>query len=198
MVIESRRLWRPLSGFRTPSKRCVKIVGTSRLPMPNDMADARMKRSRRVKRLYDSTRMPDIATLANRKVVTPPRTGFGTTKAGLSICAELMRMGWRTGQKDTGYLAKDAEQYEEQTTETACCSVRTASDRNHAVILCEDRKGRHGEQGREESANTITLRREGERRSECVVSLNSPTRRPECGCRTPLLQLEREKPLRRR
>lgn len=78
MVIESKRPWRPLLGLRTPSKRCVKIVGTSKLPMPNDMADARINRSRRVKRLYESTRTPDTATLANRKVVTPPRTGLGT------------------------------------------------------------------------------------------------------------------------
>ena len=49
--------------------------------MPNDMAAARINRSRRVKRLYESTRMPDVATLANRNVVTPPRTGLGTIEA---------------------------------------------------------------------------------------------------------------------
>ena len=49
--------------------------------MPNDKAAASTKRSRRVNLLYDNTRIPDVATLANRKVVTPPRTGLGTAMA---------------------------------------------------------------------------------------------------------------------
>ena len=46
--------------------------------MPNEKAAARTNRSRRVKLMYESTRTPETATLANKKVVTPPRTGFGT------------------------------------------------------------------------------------------------------------------------
>ena len=78
IVIELKRPWRPLLGLSTRSKRCVKIPGTSRSPTPNAIAAARMKRSRRVKRLYDNTRTPETATDANRNVVTPPKTGFGT------------------------------------------------------------------------------------------------------------------------
>ena len=63
------------------------MVGTRRSPTPNDMAAARTKRSRRVNRLYDSTRIPDVATVANKKVVTPPRTGLGTDINQVSIWA---------------------------------------------------------------------------------------------------------------
>ena len=80
IVIESKRPCSPLFGLRTLSKRCVKMSGTSRLPMPNDSAAASTNRSLRVKRMYDSTRSPETATLANRNVVTPPKTGFGTEK----------------------------------------------------------------------------------------------------------------------
>lgn len=83
IVIESNSPWRPVLGLFTPSKRCVKMVGTSRSPTPNDKAAARMNRSRRVHRMYDSTRAPDTITLAKRKVVTPPRTGFGTVRREL-------------------------------------------------------------------------------------------------------------------
>jgi hypothetical protein len=30
--------------------------------------------------MYDSTRKPDVKTVAKRKVVTPPRTGFGMAR----------------------------------------------------------------------------------------------------------------------
>lgn len=50
--------------------------------MPNDSAAARTKRSRRVNRVYASTREPETATDANKNVVTPPRTGFGTVSSG--------------------------------------------------------------------------------------------------------------------
>ena len=78
IVMESSKPWRPLLGLSTPSNRCVKIVGTSKSPTPKDRAAATMKRSRRVHRTYASTRKPEAITLAKRKVVTPPRTGFGT------------------------------------------------------------------------------------------------------------------------
>lgn len=83
IVIDSKKPLRPLFGFLTPSKRWVKIVGTSRSPTPNESAAASTKRSRRVKRLYDRTRKPETATLANKKVVTPPRTELGTADAWL-------------------------------------------------------------------------------------------------------------------
>ena len=64
------------------------MVGTRRSPTPKESAAARMKRSRRVQRMYDSTRTPDVITDAKRNVVTPPRTGFGTGVEEVSV------MGW--------------------------------------------------------------------------------------------------------
>ena len=81
IVIESNRPCRPLFGLATPSNKWVKMSGTSKSPIPKENAAASTKRSRRVKRLYASTRTPDVATLANRNVVTPPRTEFGTVGA---------------------------------------------------------------------------------------------------------------------
>lgn len=84
-MIESNKPSRPLFGFLTRSKRCVKIPGTSKSPTPNEKAAARTNRSRRVKLIYESTRIPEMTTLANKKVVTPPRTGFGTVMIGSSL-----------------------------------------------------------------------------------------------------------------
>lgn len=78
--MESNNPCNPLFGLLTPSKRCVKIVGTIKSPMPNDNAAETMNRSLRVHWTYESTRRPEAITLAKRKVVTPPRTGSGTDK----------------------------------------------------------------------------------------------------------------------
>lgn len=78
IVIELKRPSNPALGFCTPSNKCSNIPGTRRLPNPKDNAAAITKRSRRVNLLYDKTRIPETATLANRKVVTPPNTELGT------------------------------------------------------------------------------------------------------------------------
>lgn len=80
MVIESNNPWRPLFGFFTPSKRCSNISGFNKLPTPNERAADRINLSRLVKRTSASTRIPDAATLAKRKVVTPPSTEFGMAR----------------------------------------------------------------------------------------------------------------------
>ena len=79
MVIESKKPCKPLLGWLTPSKRWVKIVGTRRSPTPKENAAAMIKQSRRVHRTSERTRAPEAITLANKKVVTPPNTGLGTT-----------------------------------------------------------------------------------------------------------------------
>ena len=74
----SKKPLNPDEGFLTPSNKWVKIPGTSRLANPKLNAAAMMNRSRRVNLTYANTLSPDVATLAKRNVVTPPRTGLGT------------------------------------------------------------------------------------------------------------------------
>lgn len=81
MVIELKRPCKPGDGFETPSNRWVNQSSTRRSPKPKAMDAARVKRLRRVQVKYDSTRIPEVNTVANRKVVTPPRTGLGTMAA---------------------------------------------------------------------------------------------------------------------
>jgi hypothetical protein len=76
--IASKRPLSPDEGLSTPSNKWVKISGTSRSPNPKHNAAAIMNRSRRVYLTYANTLTPDVATLAKRNVVTPPRTEFGT------------------------------------------------------------------------------------------------------------------------
>ena len=78
IMIDLKRPCRPLLELCTPSKRCVKISETRRSPVPKESAADRIKRSRRVNLRYDSTRIPEVMTLAKRNVNTPPTTGFGT------------------------------------------------------------------------------------------------------------------------
>ena len=74
----SKRPLNPEEGLRTPSNKWVKISGTSRFPNPKHNAAAMTNRSRRVYLTYARTLRPDVATLAKRNVVTPPRTELGT------------------------------------------------------------------------------------------------------------------------
>ena len=74
----SKRPLNPDEGLSTPSNKWVKMSGTSRLPNPKHNAAAMMNRSRRVNLAYANTLAPDVATLAKRNVVTPPRTELGT------------------------------------------------------------------------------------------------------------------------
>ena len=79
MVIEFKKPCSPLFAL-TLSNKCVKMSGTRRSPTPKENAAARMKRSRRVKCRYERTRTPETTTLANRNVVTPPRTELGMAR----------------------------------------------------------------------------------------------------------------------
>lgn len=74
----SKRPINPDDGSRTPSNRWVNMSGTSKFPKPKHKAAAMMNRSRRVYLTNANTLRPEVATLANKNVVTPPRTEFGT------------------------------------------------------------------------------------------------------------------------
>lgn len=77
----SKKPVRPLPfPIRALSNRCSKMPGTSRSPRPNDSAAPKMNRSRRCHLTKESTRRPEVATEANKKVVTPPSTGSGIAK----------------------------------------------------------------------------------------------------------------------
>lgn len=78
IVIESKRPCNPGLGLGTPSKRWVYHPWARRFPTPKLIAAARVKRFFRVQVMYDRTRIPDVITVANKNVVTPPRTGLGT------------------------------------------------------------------------------------------------------------------------
>lgn len=81
ITIESSKPFSPLvtpSPLALPSNRCVNSSGCKRSATPKERAAARTKRSRRVKGARAMTRRPETQTEAKRKVVTPPRTGFGT------------------------------------------------------------------------------------------------------------------------
>ena len=102
--------------------------------MPNERAAARTKRSRRVNSMYERTRMPEVATDANRKVVTPPRTGSGTT-GECQTARVAFRTTARTGKEDARDLAQDTEKDEEHAAESSRHTVGTARDCNNAVVL---------------------------------------------------------------
>ena len=63
--------------------------GTSIAPKPSDKDAVRMKRLRRVNGTVEMMRTPETATELNRKVVRPPRTGFGIAT---SAAANLEKM----------------------------------------------------------------------------------------------------------
>lgn len=77
MTILLNRPLRPALGESTRSNRYVAHLGTSILPNPIAAAAARTNRSFLVNFMYDNTLIPAAITEPNRKVVTPPRTGFG-------------------------------------------------------------------------------------------------------------------------
>ena len=104
--------------------------------MPNERAAARTKRSRRVNSMYERTRMPEVATDANRKVVTPPRTGSGTT-GECQTARVAFRTTARTGKEDARDLAQDTEKDEEHAAEASSCAVCASRDSDHTVILQE-------------------------------------------------------------
>lgn len=80
ITIESSNPFSPLVTLvlALPSNRCVNSSGCKRSATPKERAAASTKRSRRVKGARAMTRRPETQTEAKRKVVTPPRTGFGT------------------------------------------------------------------------------------------------------------------------
>ena len=80
IVIESNNPCSPELGLSTPSNRCVKISGARMFPIPKLIAAASTNRSRLEYRVIASTRRPLTHTLANKNVVTPPRTGFGMAR----------------------------------------------------------------------------------------------------------------------
>jgi hypothetical protein len=127
--------FRPELWLLTPSNRCVKTVGASTSPSPNESAAARTKRARRVKRTSASTRMPDVTTLANRNVVTPPSTGFGTGRTVVRACTGRVEGEERTSEKDAGDLAEHAEEDKEGAAPAPGRPIRAARDRDDAVVL---------------------------------------------------------------
>lgn len=77
ITILLNRPLRPALGASTRSNKYVAHLGTSILPKPMAAAAARTNRSFLVNFIYDRTFIPAAMTLPNRKVVTPPSTGFG-------------------------------------------------------------------------------------------------------------------------
>ena len=63
----------------------------------------------------------------------------------------------RTREEDTGDLAEHSEEDEETTAETARGAVRAPGNRDHAVVLREDRERRDREQRRDEAADAVAL-----------------------------------------
>lgn len=127
ITIESSNPLSPLvtpSPLALPSNRCVNSSGCNRSATPKERAAARTKRSRRVKGARAMTRRPETQTEAKRKVVTPPRTGFGTVMFGMGrrragnkemdiskFCRVMVKRkmgGWtarHTSEEDTRYFA---------------------------------------------------------------------------------------------
>lgn len=56
------------------------MSGANRFPKPTESAAPRTNLSLLEKPFSDITRTPETTTLANRNVVTPPRTGFGMAR----------------------------------------------------------------------------------------------------------------------
>jgi hypothetical protein len=135
MVIESKNPCKPLLTLSTPSNRWVNMPGASKLPIPKLNAAASTNRSRRVNRIYDSTRTPDTATEANRNVVTPPRTGLGTKNISLGMNGIYVDSGSRTSKEDSSEFSEDTEEDEEEAAPTSRTTVGTPSDRNDSVVL---------------------------------------------------------------
>jgi hypothetical protein len=144
-MTKTMALKKPCNALLSPEYVNTKLnqFGTSIAPKPMLSAAVKMNLFLRVKGMpAEMMRTPETATLANRNVVIPPRTGLGID---VTAAANLEKMPITISQKqlDSGQIKPELveRQYAPGITGFSVC---TSSQSNDAVVLCESGHGCQG------------------------------------------------------
>lgn len=132
--------------------------GKSKFPIPREREVARMNRFLLVYLTRERILRPEVATLANRNVVTPPRIGEGMDKTAPEIFpvererTSVTREGLRLSKST---LTQNPEENQEGATAVACSSVTTSRENDDSVVLSEQTHWSDSEESRESPSQSI-------------------------------------------